>query len=144
MWAQHFWWNARANPGSLLGVLRPTLYRGSLLGACQLAGGSAWSRDLLQSGTFSINVVVLIWGGVSRYCDEFVNLADGLILSTPKPNSECFSNQNNHVSCRNLTCVLNMSNYLKEFLKYSTSLLVVYPMLVAFAEAVPLAMYIKF
>ena len=25
---------------SLLGVLRPTLYPGSLLGACQLAGGS--------------------------------------------------------------------------------------------------------
>ena len=84
-------------------------------------------------------IVVLICAGVSKYCVEFVNLPDGLIPYTQKPNSECFSNQNNHVSCRNLTCVLNMSNYFKELLKSSTSLLVVYPMLVAFAEAVPLA-----
>ena len=41
-----------------------------------------------------------------------------------------------HVSCRNLTRVLNMSNNFKELLKSSTSPLVVYPMLVAFAEAV--------
>ena len=79
---------------------------------------------------------MLIKGGVSRCCAEFVNLTDGLIPSTQKPNSECFSNQNNHVSCRNLTRVLNMSNNFKELLKSSTSLLVVYPMLVAFAEAV--------
>ena len=52
------------------------------------------------------------------------------------PNSKCFSNQNNHGSCSNLTHVLNMSNNFKELLKRSTSLLVVYPMLFAFAEAV--------
>ena len=41
-----------------------------------------------------------------------------------------------HISCRNLTRVLSMSNNFKELLKSSTSLLVVYSMLVAFAKAV--------
>ena len=79
---------------------------------------------------------MLIKGGVSRCCGEFFNLTNEFIPPTQKPNGKCFSNQNNRVSGRNLTRLLNMSNNFKELLKSSTSLLVVYPMLVAFAKAV--------
>ena len=96
---------------------------------------SGWSRDLVKS-RFSTSIVVLIYRGVTRCCGEFVNLTDGLIPSTRKPNSEYFSSQNNHVSCRNLMRVLSMLNNFKELLNSSTSFLVVYSIVVAFAKAV--------
>ena len=97
--------------------------------------GSGWSRYLVKS-RFSTSIVVLIYGGVTRCCGEFVNLTDGLIPSTRKLNSEYFSSQNNHVSCRNLMRVLSMLNNFKELLNSSTSFLVVYSIVVAFAKAV--------
>ena len=54
--------------------------------------------------------------------------------STQKPNGECFSSQNNHVSCRNLIRVLSMLNNFKELLNSSTSFLMVYWILVAFCD----------
>ena len=44
---------------------------------------------------------------------EFVNLTDVFIPPTQKTNSKCFSSQSNHVSCRNITHVLNMPNNFK-------------------------------